>query len=109
MNREVPLNRPGSHPKTRSRRPRALQTTCLPLAPRAVALLLTLVLIALGTPARAQSAADTARKAAEDKQRLQERYLELASEIQPRRLDAHLTALTQYESRVCGYWGERQA
>src|SRR5437764_10241253 len=60
--------------------------------------------------AQAAFAQDTsAEKKEAEKKRLTARYLELAGEIQPARLDTHLRELTRYESRVVGYEGERKA
>src|SRR2546425_821046 len=51
----------------------------------------------------------SAEKKEAEKRRLTARYLDLAGEIQPARLDGHLRELTRYESRVVGYEGERKA
>src|SRR5205807_10070706 len=65
------------------------------------------VLLALAPPALAQEA--SAEKKEAEKQRLAARYLQLAGEIAPARIDGHLRALTRYDSRVVGYEGERKA
>src|SRR5207302_6253456 len=65
------------------------------------------VLLALAQPALAQDT--SAEKKEAEKQRLAARYLQLAGDIAPARIDGHLRALTRYDSRVVGYEGERKA
>src|SRR5437868_12644389 len=65
------------------------------------------VFLALTQPALAQETSAEQKEA--EKQRLAARYLQLASEIEPARLDTHLRELTRYDSRVVGYEGERKA
>ena len=62
----------------------------------------------LATPLLAQNVATGERKSAVSAELLQ-RYPALAAEITPENLNAHLRILTQHESRVVGYPGERAA
>src|SRR5260370_52999 len=80
----------------------------LPLPWRATtAAALAVVFLTLAQAAPAQET--SAQKKEAEKQRLAARYLQLAGEIEPARLDGHLRALTRFDSRVVGYEGERKA
>src|SRR5437762_10454688 len=78
-----------------------------PRPPVRLALVLAAALALLAAPARAQEL--SAKQKEQERLRLTARYLELAREIEPRRLDNHLRELTRYDSRVVGYEGERKA
>jgi hypothetical protein len=71
------------------------------------AALVAALLLAIARPASAQDASADKKEA--EKRRLAARYLELAREIEPHKIDDHLRQLTRYESRVVGYEGERKA